>query len=71
MNANMNGAIVGKTIGYFLATSFFNAVLGILLAIAIQPGSYLSGQVRNFFLFFIIIFFKPLGEKPLATSRYY
>jgi len=44
MNANMNGAIVGKTIGYFLATSFFNAVLGILLAIAIQPGSYLSGQ---------------------------
>lgn len=45
LNANLNGSIVAKTIGYFLATSFFNAILGILLAIAIQPGAGLAGQV--------------------------
>lgn len=44
LNANLNGSIVAKTVGYFLATSFFNAILGILLAIAIQPGSGLAGQ---------------------------
>jgi len=42
LNANLNGSIVAKTVAYFLGTSFFNAVLGILLAIILQPGSYLA-----------------------------
>jgi len=44
LNADINGTIVVKTMAYFLGTSFFNAVLGILLAIAIQPGSYLAQE---------------------------
>jgi len=48
LNANLNGSIVAKTVGYFLATSFFNAVLGILLAIVLQPGSYLAGQQLSY-----------------------
>ncbi|XP_018014723.1 excitatory amino acid transporter 2-like [Hyalella azteca] len=44
LNANLSGSIVAKTVGYFLATSFFNAILGILLAIAIKPGVGLSNQ---------------------------
>lgn len=44
LNAALSGSIVVKTVAYFLATSFFNAILGILLAIALQPGSYLINQ---------------------------
>ncbi|KAF2359521.1 Sodium:dicarboxylate symporter [Trinorchestia longiramus] len=44
LNANLSGSIVAKTVGYFLATSFFNAILGILLSIAIKPGVGLANQ---------------------------
>lgn len=44
LNAKMNGRIVVKTVLYFMATSLLNAVLGVLLAIAIHPGSPLAKE---------------------------
>ncbi|XP_042885884.1 excitatory amino acid transporter-like isoform X5 [Penaeus japonicus] len=44
LNAKMNGRIVVKTVLYFMATSLLNAILGVLLAIAIHPGSPLAKE---------------------------
>ncbi|XP_076045976.1 excitatory amino acid transporter 2 isoform X3 [Oratosquilla oratoria] len=44
LNAKMNGRIVVRTILYFLGTSLLNAVLGIILVVAIHPGSALAKQ---------------------------
>ncbi|KAK4309562.1 hypothetical protein Pmani_018825 [Petrolisthes manimaculis] len=44
LNAKMNGRIVVRTILYFMATSLLNALLGVLLVIAIHPGSPLAKQ---------------------------
>ena len=39
LNAKANGKIVVRTVSYFLITSLLSAILGIILAIAIHPGS--------------------------------
>lgn len=39
LNARMNGRIAVRTFVYFVATSLFNAILGICLALLIQPGT--------------------------------
>ncbi|XP_042243533.1 excitatory amino acid transporter-like isoform X2 [Homarus americanus] len=44
LNARMNGRIVVRTVLYFMATSLLNAFLGVMLAIAIHPGSPLAKQ---------------------------
>ncbi|KAG0728391.1 Excitatory amino acid transporter 2 [Chionoecetes opilio] len=44
LNAKINGYIVARTILYFMATSLLNATLGVLLVIAIHPGSPLAKQ---------------------------
>ncbi|XP_046388489.1 excitatory amino acid transporter isoform X2 [Ischnura elegans] len=38
LNARMNGKIALRTMVYFLATSLFNSVLGIILVLIIHPG---------------------------------
>ncbi|XP_037070591.1 excitatory amino acid transporter 2-like isoform X2 [Pollicipes pollicipes] len=38
LNARMNGKIAMRTVVYFVLTSLLNAVLGILLVVAIHPG---------------------------------
>ncbi|ROT60689.1 amino acid transporter 2 [Penaeus vannamei] len=43
----MNGRIVVKTVLYFMATSLLNAILGVLLAIAIHPGSPLAKEALS------------------------
>lgn len=44
LNAKANGRIVVRTVSYFLVTSLLNAILGIILAILIHPGSDLTKQ---------------------------
>lgn len=44
LNAKTNGYIVVRTVFYFMATSLLNALLGVLLVIAIHPGSPLAKQ---------------------------
>lgn len=39
LNARMNGRIALRTLVYFAATSFFNALLGICLVLLIHPGN--------------------------------
>ncbi|XP_022903383.1 excitatory amino acid transporter isoform X2 [Onthophagus taurus] len=39
LNARLNGKIAVRTLLYFLVTSGFNAVLGVLLAVSIHPGN--------------------------------
>ncbi|XP_064089413.1 excitatory amino acid transporter-like isoform X2 [Macrobrachium nipponense] len=39
LNAKMNGRIVVRTVLYFIATSLLNAILGVILVVAIHPGS--------------------------------
>lgn len=41
LNAKMNGRIVVRTVLYFIATSLLNAILGVILVVAIHPGSSL------------------------------
>lgn len=41
LNARINGQIVVRTVLYFLATSLMNAILGVILVVAIHPGSSL------------------------------
>jgi Na+/H+-dicarboxylate symporter len=38
LDAKMNGKIALRTMGYFVSTSFFNAILGVILVVAIHPG---------------------------------
>ncbi|CAL4122145.1 unnamed protein product [Meganyctiphanes norvegica] len=45
LNADMSGRIVYRTVLYFLATSLLNAILGVVLVIAIHPGSPVTKQV--------------------------
>lgn len=40
LNAKLNGKIAVKTLSFFVLTSFFNACMGIGLALLIHPGSY-------------------------------
>ncbi|CAG0886527.1 unnamed protein product [Darwinula stevensoni] len=47
LNAKMNGKIAMRTIAWFLATSFLNAIIGTLLAIAIRPGWGLSEELAS------------------------
>ncbi|XP_063845727.1 excitatory amino acid transporter-like isoform X2 [Scylla paramamosain] len=44
LNAKINGYIVVRTILYFMATSLLNALIGVLLVVAIHPGSPLARQ---------------------------
>lgn len=39
LNARMNGKIVSRTILYFATTSMLSAILGICIALFIQPGN--------------------------------
>jgi len=39
LDAKLNGKIALRTMGYFVTTSFFNAILGVILAVAIHPGN--------------------------------
>lgn len=39
LNAKLNGKIAFRTLSYFVLTSFFNACLGIALALLIHPGT--------------------------------
>ncbi|KAK7074563.1 hypothetical protein SK128_028471, partial [Halocaridina rubra] len=45
LNAKMNGRIVVRTVLYFMATSLLNAILGVILVIAIHPGSPLFKEL--------------------------
>jgi len=38
LNARMNGRVALRTLIYFAVTSLFNALLGVLLVLAIRPG---------------------------------
>lgn len=38
LNAKMSGRIAVRTLIFFISTSMFNALLGILLAVLIHPG---------------------------------
>lgn len=38
LDAKLNGKIALRTVAYFVSTSLFNAVLGIVLVVAIHPG---------------------------------
>lgn len=38
LNAKMSGKIACRTLLYFIITSMFNAILGILMAVMIHPG---------------------------------
>lgn len=39
LNIKLNGKIAARTLIYFLITSVMNAILGILLVVAIHPGN--------------------------------
>lgn len=38
IHSSLSSKITGRTLGYFAATSFFNACLGVLLALVMRPG---------------------------------
>lgn len=39
MNAKLNGKIAIRTLSYFVITSLFNAILGVILVVIIHPGN--------------------------------
>lgn len=47
LNARLNGRIALRTLAYFVSTSFFNALLGIALALLIHPGDPGLHNVNN------------------------
>lgn len=49
LNAKTNGKIAVRTLSYFILTSLFNAILGVILVVLIRPGntSIKDGDLDN------------------------